>query len=479
MGRTADPKYVYNNEAGNAKQAIQYSQRFTAQRSDLEKTRDDLERRAAAGEPGLLQQRVQLTLDIQALDESVANAGLHGQSYMLQGDDSDNSDGRSKHNVLEVPNPSNPTNVKTPTAAEKKATETRLTYQLVEDTDFDTQNEKTSALNIAQKDIVAADTSVQYYADLNSKKINPQAAAEADLLAARNGTLSKTKGVMTSADATPLQKATAIDTAFDAEHQYQATVNAPVSVQEDIVGYTPPAVDDLQSGVPTADLDNLESADGEVAPVVVEAAGPPPPEPDFRVRIRAKTQARDTIYGPQGSGLMAPLWETNGVIFPFTPTIAYSHAVNYTQLTPTHSNTDYQVFTNAVALQMQITAVFSAQNKQEAEYMLACLHFFRSITKMRFGENDPLAGLPPPVVLLSGYGQYMFNDLPVIINTFTMDLPNNVDYIQVEHEGSSTWLPAMTTFNLTVTVQTTPEQQRKFDWAAFANGSLMRDKGWL
>ncbi len=98
---------------------------------------------------------------------------------------------------------------------------------------------------------------------------------------------------------------------------------------------------------------------------------------------------------------------------------------------------------------------------------------------MRFGENDPLAGLPPPVLLLSGYGEYMFNDLPIIINNFSMDLPSNVDYIQVDHQGATTWLPSLTTFNLTITVQTSPEQQRKFDWNKFASGALMRDKGWL
>ena len=53
---------------------------------------------------------------------------------------------------------------------------------------------------------------------------------------------------------------------------------------------------------------------------------------------------------------------------------------------------------------------------------------FRS--KMFYGATDPLAGTPPPLVFLSGLGQYQFNNHPCEVASFTYNLPSDVDYIR-------------------------------------------------
>ena len=40
------------------------------------------------------------------------------------------------------------------------------------------------------------------------------------------------------------------------------------------------------------------------------------------------------------------------------------------------------------------------------------------------------AGNPPPIVNLNGYGDYVFNNVPVVIKSFEVSLPNDVDYIE-------------------------------------------------
>ena len=64
----------------------------------------------------------------------------------------------------------------------------------------------------------------------------------------------------------------------------------------------------------------------------------------------------------------------------------------------------------------------------EARYWVACIHYLGSITKMNYGVDGD-AGQPPPVVRLNGYGDYVFNNVPVIINSFQFDMPKDVDYI--------------------------------------------------
>jgi hypothetical protein len=60
---------------------------------------------------------------------------------------------------------------------------------------------------------------------------------------------------------------------------------------------------------------------------------------------------------------------------------------------------------------ISLTAQFTANIRAEAEYIVAMMHFFRSSTKMFYG-SDQLAGTPPPVLFLDGYGPWTFNSIP-------------------------------------------------------------------
>jgi hypothetical protein len=169
------------------------------------------------------------------------------------------------------------------------------------------------------------------------------------------------------------------------------------------------------------------------------------------------------------------------VIFPYTPTISWENTVNYNPIQPVHANTDYNIYTNTPATKFTITGQFTAQTQEEARYMVAAMHFFRTVIKMRFGSNDkdPGKGLPPPVLLLSGYGDYMFNDLPIVINGFNMELPNTVNTVEVDVDGVPNWVPVLSTFVVNCIVQHSPKKQREFDWDKFANGELLKKGGWI
>ena len=153
---------------------------------------------------------------------------------------------------------------------------------------------------------------------------------------------------------------------------------------------------------------------------------------DWRVKLRLAPGAEYLYKDPglNNNGILWPLNVTDGVIFPYMPVINTSYHANYSNYDLTHSNYRGYFYQNSYVGEVNMTAVFTAQDTKEAEYMLAVIHFFRSATKMFYGQDAPGRGSPPPLVYLQGLGEYQFNLHPCLISQFTYNLPNDVDYIR-------------------------------------------------
>jgi len=153
-----------------------------------------------------------------------------------------------------------------------------------------------------------------------------------------------------------------------------------------------------------------------------------PAAADWRVRLSLAANAT-YLYRASNPGILAPLLPTNGVIFPYTPSIDTSYTANYDKTDLTHSNYRGYFYKSSSINDVNIKGTFTAQDTREAEYLLAVIHFFRSVTKMFYGQ-DSESGTPPPLVYLSGLGQYQFNNHPCVVTSFTYNLPTDVDYIR-------------------------------------------------
>jgi hypothetical protein len=149
---------------------------------------------------------------------------------------------------------------------------------------------------------------------------------------------------------------------------------------------------------------------------------------DWRVRLRLASGAQ-YLYRAEQPGILQPLAVTDGVVFPYTPSIQTVYKANYSAYDLTHSNYRGYFYQGSAVEDIQITAKFTAQDSNEANYLLAVIHFFRSITKMFYGK-DPQRGTPPPLVFLQGFGEYQFNLAPCVVAQFNYTLPDNVDYIR-------------------------------------------------
>jgi hypothetical protein len=152
-----------------------------------------------------------------------------------------------------------------------------------------------------------------------------------------------------------------------------------------------------------------------------------PRNTDWRVTLRLAPGAT-YLYNAPDAGLLQPLKVTNGVIFPYTPAITTAYKANYSNYDLTHSNYRGYFYQNSYTDAINVNATFTAQSTADAAYVLAVIHFFRSVTKMFYGQ-DAQRGSPPPLVFLSGLGDYQFNNHPCLVQTFNYTLPADVDYI--------------------------------------------------
>jgi len=149
---------------------------------------------------------------------------------------------------------------------------------------------------------------------------------------------------------------------------------------------------------------------------------------DWRVRLRLAPRS-NYLYNAPAPGILSPLKSTDGVIFPYTPTVNTSYKAQYDAYDLIHSNYRGYFYKNSYVDAINIKGVFTAQDTNEADYLLAVIHFFRSVTKMFYGQ-DALRGAPPPLVYLSGFGQYQFSEAPCVVSNFSYNLPADVNYIR-------------------------------------------------
>jgi hypothetical protein len=152
---------------------------------------------------------------------------------------------------------------------------------------------------------------------------------------------------------------------------------------------------------------------------------------DWRVRLRLAPQSDYLYNAPDCGPVLYPLRDSDGVIFPYTPSIDIGYKANYDSYDLIHSNYRGYFYKNSHIDQVQIKGTFTAQDTTEANYLLAVIHFFRSVTKMFYGQ-DSQRGSPPPLTYLSGLGDYQFSEHPCVVTQFNYNLPADVNYIRAQ-----------------------------------------------
>ena len=202
---------------------------------------------------------------------------------------------------------------------------------------------------------------------------------------------------------------------------------------------------------------------------------------DTRVRLSLSPNSGQILYKSFNNKLLEPLNDTDGILFPYTPTISVSHTAQYTGMHPTHSNYVQHSYNASSVDAISVDGYFTANNADEARYVFAVLHFLRSAYKMFFG-NDNLRGTPPPVLRLSGYGPFNYNSVPVVLTNFTEIMSADRDYIEVPlasapDSATKTMIPTYMNVTMTLNPIYTKDQISNFGLESFARGDLIGRPG--
>jgi hypothetical protein len=166
--------------------------------------------------------------------------------------------------------------------------------------------------------------------------------------------------------------------------------------------------------------------------------------------------------GGGGSGdwrarLTCPLGE---LVFPYTPTIQIQGGATYDEQPITHQNYSFFSYQNSKAESISISAPFYVEDAMQADVWIKAVNFLRATTKM-FSDGNP-----PIILKFNAYGNYVFKDIPVIIKSYSVDLPSGVDYIST---GSS-HVPIKSNFSVSLQPIYSREKIKTFNLQSFING---------
>lgn len=203
---------------------------------------------------------------------------------------------------------------------------------------------------------------------------------------------------------------------------------------------------------------------------------------DWRARLRPKNGGADRFYSDLGiaqNPLLEPLAASNGIVWQYTPTIFLSGSAEYNEALMQGMNYPINTFISSRPPDIPITADFSANNIYEARYLLAIMTFLKICTKAAFGDDAVArgtAGTPPPVLVFEYLGAHGFNKVPVVVTNWSMQLPDNVDYVPVQVNDEITYVPTLTNIMINLKPQYTPHKlRRKFSVEAITSGAAYKD----
>jgi len=199
---------------------------------------------------------------------------------------------------------------------------------------------------------------------------------------------------------------------------------------------------------------------------------------DNRVKIALPQSYVDTtgIFGNNGA-----LLRLRAIIFPYTPSISFEHKASYATQNPLHSNFTQYFYQHSSVSPITISGKFTVENDDDAGVLLATISLLRGLVKMPTAIDGRLTpGSPPPVCRLKAYGDFMLENIPVVVTSFKHELPDNVDYYTVSkfqdnaayYNYNNSTVPTMSTITVTLNPVYSRDEMQKFGVEEYINGKF-------
>jgi|TARA_R110001592_G_scaffold127750_1_gene339753 hypothetical protein len=212
---------------------------------------------------------------------------------------------------------------------------------------------------------------------------------------------------------------------------------------------------------------------------------------DWRARLRPKRGGENYVYGTMyadqseigGTNILQPIIDSGGLVWQYTPQIFVSAGANYNVHELQGMNYPIHSYLHSRPPELPIASEFTANNIDEARYLLAVITFLKVTTKSFAGESavaQGVAGTPPPVLLFEYLGEHGFNKVPVIIKDYSIQYGEDIDYVPVHYkmggEDTVTYVPTAALISINLSVNYTPQKLRKrYDITSLTTGQGYMD----
>ena len=204
------------------------------------------------------------------------------------------------------------------------------------------------------------------------------------------------------------------------------------------------------------------------------------PFDDMRVRILVPPK----YITPLTSGGKNELLNLSGIIFPYLPQIRCEFKADYASANPMHSNFSVNFYQRSNVSTISISGKFTVENQDDAIVYIATMHLLRALTRMRSGgasSGDADSGAPPPVCRLYAHGDMMFNNVPVAITSFRMEMPDGVDYFTLTDDAyyGTTAVPMISTIAISCMPMYSRDEMQAFSVSKYLTAADFRNRGYM
>lgn len=188
-----------------------------------------------------------------------------------------------------------------------------------------------------------------------------------------------------------------------------------------------------------------------------------------------------------------PIIATNGLVFPYNPSITENLSVKYDAIDLIHANESVNVYKSTDNPRINLSDChWTCDTFDNAIYALSVVHFLRSYSQMDFGRGR--TGRPPSPMWFSAYGDYLYHRVPVLLEKADFSFPPDVDYVGIPQFGSPeyiarrlkkrrdnttnyTWMPMkFTVSSISLVVQHSLTYWTTYSLDDYRSGAMLRNR---
>jgi hypothetical protein len=165
----------------------------------------------------------------------------------------------------------------------------------------------------------------------------------------------------------------------------------------------------------------------------------------------------------------------NTVVLEVMPTIQENRGAQYDSFQPLHHPGEILKYKFTSNRSWGINAKLIARTVEEATTNLLIVNTIRSWAMPFYGDGTSNSstmrylGAPPPILTLSAYGEQMIGPVKCVLENYSWDWPNDIDFIRTEDDYP---FPVVLSINLTLKESWSPSEYSGFDLVAYRNGNL-------